>query len=107
MRFIGASSLLNCPAEPISRTPEGPSDAQAWIGSSAGLPISLLRPCPLEPRLLDQAFVLLRDQMALNLRHRIHRHADHDQDRRTAEGELLHVVSCVDDLGDETDESEI
>ena len=42
---------------------------------------------PPELRLLDQAFVLVRQQMALHLRHRIHGHADGDQQRGAAEVE--------------------
>ena len=34
---------------------------------------------------LDQALILMRLQMAVDLRHGVHRHADHDQQRRAAE----------------------
>ncbi len=36
---------------------------------------------PSQLRLLDQAFILVRDQVALNLRNRIERDTDHDQKR--------------------------
>src|SRR6266446_10371692 len=61
-----------------------------------------LRTRALEPRLLDQAFVLLSDEMALDLRHRIHGHADNNQDGGAAEGESLDIVDAADDFGNQT-----
>src|SRR6266850_675726 len=61
-----------------------------------------LRARALEPRLLDQAFILLSDEVALNLRHRIHGHADNNQDGGAAEGELLNVINAADDFGNQT-----
>src|SRR5258707_12244710 len=42
---------------------------------------------PPQLRLPDQPLILVREQIALNLRHRIHGHADHDQQLRAAKGE--------------------
>src|ERR1044072_2727432 len=39
----------------------------------------------LELRLLDQVAILVGDQMALDLGHRVHRHVDHDQQRSAAQ----------------------
>src|SRR6266446_9858098 len=66
-----------------------------------------LRTRALEPRLLDQAFVLLSDEMALDLRHRIHGHADNNQDGGAAEGELLDIVDAADDFRHQAYERQI
>src|SRR6266481_4064710 len=42
---------------------------------------------PPQLRLPDQPLILVREQIALNLRQRIHGHADHDQERRAAKVE--------------------
>src|SRR5260221_12647696 len=52
----------------------------------------------LEVRLLEQAFVLVRHQVALQLSHEIHRHNHRDHQRRAAEVER-HVVVGVKDIG--------
>src|SRR5262249_40951384 len=53
-------------------------------GGRAG---SISSPATSELRALDQTFVLVGEQIALDLRHGIHRDADHDQKRGTAEVE--------------------
>src|SRR3977135_1746303 len=67
----------------------------------------LFRPGAFESRLLDKPLILLGDEMTLNLRDRIHGHADHDQERSAAEGELLHIVRSADDFRDQADSREI
>src|SRR6266436_8077827 len=67
----------------------------------------LFRPGAFETRLLDKTLILLGDEMALNLRHGVHGHADDDQERGAAKGELLHIVGAADDLRDQADGREI
>ena len=55
---------------------------------------------------LDQAFILVREQMALHLRHRIHGDADHDQQRGAAEIEHARRIG-EDDFRQQTHEREI
>src|SRR5207302_1746174 len=43
-------------------------------------------------RALDQAFILVREQVALDLRHRVHGHADYDQQRGAAEIEWYRSI---------------
>src|SRR5882724_6613588 len=67
----------------------------------------LFRPGAFESRLLDKTLILLGDEMALNLRNSVHGHADHDQERSAAEGELLHIIGPADDFRDQADRRKI
>src|SRR3546814_17319923 len=62
------------PVRPFSTNP--PCDANS--GTSA-------QPRALQFRLLDEIAILMREQVALDLRYRIHRHVDHDQQAGASE----------------------
>src|SRR6266404_5989569 len=57
-------------------------------------------------RFLQQAFILLRHEMTLNLRHRVHGDRDHDQDRGAAQREDQ-VVFVEHEFRDQADESQV
>src|SRR5438876_12410112 len=67
-----------------------------WIVSSFAIASLAHRKAAraLEVRLLEQAFVLVRHEVRLQLRHEVHRHDDRDEQRRAAEVER-HVVAAV------------
>src|SRR5437868_2676947 len=57
-----------------------------WIVSSFAIsPLPHREARALEVRLLEQAFVLVRHQVRLELGHEVHRHHDGDEERRAAE----------------------
>src|ERR1700694_6008103 len=63
--------------------PGGPKKITARPSPVAG-PARGIATAP-QPPLFDKAFVVTHDQLRLNLLHRIHGHANHDQQRRAAE----------------------
>src|SRR5881394_355457 len=60
----------------------------------------------LEVRLLEQAFVLVRHQVRLELRHEVHRHHDRDEERRAAEIER-HVVLALQEFRQQAYERDV
>src|SRR5947207_5050287 len=60
----------------------------------------------LELRLLDQVAVLVRNQMALDLAHRVHGHIDDDQQAGAAETEVQSRLGRK-DVRDQADEHEV
>src|SRR6185437_3621341 len=60
----------------------------------------------LEVRLLEQALVLVRHQVGLELRHEIHRHHHGDEERGAAEIER-HVVVAPQELRHQADERDV
>src|SRR6201993_3564913 len=60
---------------------------------------------PPQLRSLNQSFILVRQQVALDLRHRVHGHADHDQERGAAEIKRYRRVRDQ-DLGQQANEGE-
>ena len=58
-----------------------------FSATSSGRCNHLLAPPSANPRLLHEPVVVPHDQLRLDLLHRVHRHADDDQQRRAAEVE--------------------
>ena len=64
-----------------------------------------LRPCTPRP-CVDQALILVREQVRLDLRHRVHRHRDDDQQAGAAEVER-HAVVADQDFRQQADHRQI
>src|ERR1044072_3839023 len=60
----------------------------------------------LEPRLLDEIAILMRNQVALDLGHGVHRHVDHDQQAGSAQIEG-NARPRDQELGDQADDRKI
>src|SRR5437764_9765147 len=76
---------------------------ESWGGACSEPSGRRLTPADLESPLLHEAVVLPEQQMLLNLRQRIERHADHDQQRRATERER-DVDRARDDDGQQGDQ---
>src|SRR2546423_15041231 len=77
MQRVNSLGLIE--SEPRLKTPVLRVFFTKTLSASAATPPQL--------RLPDQPLILVGEQIALNLRHRIHGHADHDQQRRAAKVE--------------------
>src|SRR5262249_47935699 len=109
-------SLMKCPQIESARGArasnpnihDGADDDQerrdAATGRDGPVPTSSTTAAQLRP--LDQAFVLVRQQVALDLGDRVHGHADHDEQRGAAEIERHRRVRDQ-DLGDEAHDGKI
>src|SRR5690242_15462986 len=64
--------------------PGGPSRMMS-IGNAPLVLLMSAQPPALEPRLLDEVAILMREQMALDLRHRVHCHVDDDDQAGAAQ----------------------
>src|ERR1700693_2230395 len=77
-----------------------------WIVSSFAIALAHREARALEVRLLEQALVLVRHEVGLELRHEIHGHHHRDQQRSAAEIER-HVVLTVEELEQTAHESDV
>src|SRR6188768_3069690 len=78
-----------------------------WIVSSLAMSaLSHREARALEVRLLEQAFVLVRHEVCLELGHEVHRHHDRDEERRSAEIEG-HVPLALQHLRQEANQRDV
>src|SRR5277367_981701 len=86
-----AASFFACVPFPA---PGGPSKITARLSSSGGRfcgttgLVAMFLPSAAQPALPSKSFVVPHDQLCLELLHRVHGHADDDQQRRAAEIKL-------------------
>src|SRR5262249_7595003 len=79
LAFASRSACVPLPA------PGGPSITR--FSDIVSKVVPPLRPSPANPRFLHEAIVVPHDQLALDLLHGIHGHANHNQQRGAAEVE--------------------